>query len=120
MHDMIKLGKGRTQMPILETLHLTHVKDQVTRGALFVRTGKHNWTNHLLQGKREDDSRIQFHSFSRLEFQNGTRVDPTQSYHGSGRPDLHVLGFGNKNDYYKLDMARLLNASSDSDEDTER
>ena len=27
--------------------------------------------------------------FLRIEFQDGTRKDPTQDYHGSGRPHLH-------------------------------
>lgn len=32
--------------------------------------------------------------FARIEFQDGARKAPTQDYHGSGRPHVHVLVFG--------------------------
>ena len=34
--------------------------------------------------------------FLRVEFQDGTRKAPTQDYHGSGRPHVHVLVFGSQ------------------------
>ena len=36
------------------------------------------------------------HVFLRIEFQDGTRKAPTQDYHGSGRPHVHVLVFAPK------------------------
>ena len=34
--------------------------------------------------------------FLRVEFQDGTRKAPTQDYHGSGRPHVHVLVFASQ------------------------
>ena len=48
------------------------------------------WITHLLkmlnEGIMEEDDIM---NFLRIEFQDGSRKDPTQDYHGSGRPHLH-------------------------------
>ena len=36
---------------------------------------------------------VNYLHFYVLEFQNGSRKEPTQDYHGSGRVHLHLLGF---------------------------
>ena len=63
--------------------------------------------NHVFRCEREDGSPVHFQVSPRLEFQDGTRFAPTQTYHGSGRPHLHVLGFGNLEDHQRLHVAEF-------------
>ena len=74
----------------------THVLLQVVRGVLAGRTGhtsRDPWQCHLLQAVGPDGEVHPVHVFLRVEFQDGTRKAPTQDYHGSGRPHIHVLVF---------------------------
>ena len=48
------------------------------------------WIQHLKTLVVEDRmEEADVMHFLRIEFQDGTRKDPTQDYHGSGRPHLH-------------------------------
>ena len=40
--------------------------------------------------------------FLRIEFQDGTHKLPTQDYHGSGRPHVHMLGFGDRPEEWEM------------------
>ena len=68
-------------------------------GALAGQTGnksKDPWRSHLLYALDSDGRPHSVHVFLRTEFQDGTRKAPTQDYHGSGRPHVHVLVFAPK------------------------
>jgi hypothetical protein len=112
-HDMEKAQRIRTKMAVFETLHAAHVLTQTATGVLTGANKRNRgcWTRQIIpnSGKAsevhevgtpsEDDddedeppALIPVH---RLEFQDGSRKDPTQSYHGSGRVHLHGLIFGN-------------------------
>ena len=87
---MQKMLRERLHLPVHETLHMVHVLTQCVRG---LRTGKNakTWTRHVLKGEAEDGTPVDIAYMLRIEFQDGTRKDPTQDYHGSGRPHIHVL-----------------------------
>ena len=70
------------RLPLAETLHITHVLLQTVKGPLVGSTGhptQDPWKKHKV------------HVFLRVEFQDGTRKAPTQDYHGSGRPRVHLF-----------------------------
>ena len=94
--EMAKELRGRLHLAVAESLHVTHVLLQVVRGVLAGRTGhasRDPWQRHLLQAVGSDGEVHPVHVFLRVEFQDGTRKAPTQDYHGSGRPHIHVLVF---------------------------
>ena len=94
--EMAKELRGRLHLAVAESLHVTHVLLQVVRGVLAGRTGKPSrdpWQRHLLQAVGPGGEVHPVHVFLRVEFQDGTRKAPTQDYHGSGRPHIHVLVF---------------------------
>ena len=53
----------------------------------------------------------------RIEFQDGTRKLPTQEYHGSGRPHLPLLVFGDDDLIRTLDLSSAASATMPSDAD---
>ena len=65
-------------------------------GLLAGQTGtqeKDPWRQHLLEAKDHSGRNLPVRVFARVKFQDGTRKAPTQDYHGSGRPHVHVLVF---------------------------
>ncbi|CAK9052062.1 unnamed protein product [Durusdinium trenchii] len=99
LDEMSKELRGRLHLAVPESLHITHVLLQVVRGALAGQTGnksKDPWRSHLLHALDSDGRPQSVHVFLRIEFQDGTRKAPTQDYHGSGRPHVHVLVFAPK------------------------
>ena len=95
--EMSKELRGRLHLAVGETLHVTHCLLQVVKGALLGATGQKRgseiWQRHVFQACDEKGDQQIVRAFLRVEFQDGTRKLPTQSYHGSGRPHLHVLIF---------------------------
>lgn len=49
--------------------------------------------------------------FARVEFQDGTRKAPTQDYHGSGRPHVHVLVFASPEAVQSMSLAESVSAT---------
>ena len=90
LHDMAEMLKSRLFLPHGESLHQAHVMFQTIRGLVAGKQGG-TWKKHSLCANKEDGSPIWIHYFTRMEFQDGTRKLPTQTYHGSGRPHIHVL-----------------------------
>ena len=84
---------ARLRFPIEETLHMTHVMTQMVLGLVCGHKGKPVWKRHILKHSSADGSAWSMAFVFRVEFQDGTHKDPTQSYHGSGRPHVHVLLF---------------------------
>ena len=91
--ELAKVRRRRMKLPVLETLHMTHVMNQTVVGFL---TGSNqqtqgradrSWQTHLFAAGGDTVS------FHRFEFQDGSRKLPTQDYHGSGRPHVHALFF---------------------------
>ena len=80
----------RPRLPLHETLHMAHVMSETVAGLLCGRSGG-RWTRHLLQGTQANGSAVDIAFMMRLEFQDGARKAVTQSYHGSGRPHIHVV-----------------------------
>eukprot|EP00959_Pyramimonas_sp_CCMP1952_P301556 6309203-Pyramimonas_sp.AAC.1 len=52
-----------------------------------------SWRKHVFSAKDADGRQVRVQSFTRLEFQDGSRKEGTKRYDGSGRPHLHVLFF---------------------------
>lgn len=94
LDEMQKLLCSRTQLPALEAMHLAHTMLNTCRYFLAGH-GKQRgegWTQHLLGGKvpgYDVDNCISF--FTRIEYQDGSKKEGTQRYHGSGRPHVHAL-----------------------------
>ena len=96
LDEMQKLLAARTFLPPFEAMHMARVMLQVCRnlvaGGGRNRANAGKWTRHLLGGKLPDhdvDNCICF--FTRVEYQDGSRKEGTQRYHGSGRPHIHAL-----------------------------
>ena len=90
LDEMQKLLCARTRLPVLEALHLAHVMLDICRS--FVAGRGQGWTRHLLAGKvpgYDVDNCLNF--FTRIEYQDGSKKEGTQRYHGSGRPHVHAL-----------------------------
>lgn len=49
--------------------------------------------------------------FIRVEFQDGTRKAPTQDYHGSGRPHVHVLVFASQAALQAMSLTESVSAT---------
>ena len=105
---MDKQCKPRQRYPIWEALHQTHVLHEVTWG-LFA--GLNPEYNKLKKGREncqilppfdDENKPIDIGVALRTEFQDGTRKEATQEYHGSGRPHTHALFFGDEPEKWKM------------------
>ncbi|CAE7935439.1 unnamed protein product, partial [Symbiodinium necroappetens] len=117
LDEMAKELRGRLDLPVAETLHITHVLLQVVRGLLAGQTGKRGrdpWIQHLLRAKDGHDNDHVVRLFLRVEFQDGTRKAPTQDYHGSGRPHIHVLVFASDDALLAMSLDKALSATMPS------
>ena len=115
---MKKLLKERLHLPVEETLHLSHVLIQTAKGLLMGETGsRKDWKNHIFRCTGKDGTERRFKAFLRLEFQDGTRKESTQDYHGSGRPHVHLIIFGEDDDFAGLDLANIVSATLPEDPD---
>ena len=124
--------RPRMKMPIMETLHAAHVLTQLSTGFITGvnqqkrSRGSRTWTRQVLQqpppqadDHREDEvdgdvneadedpmisqTSMPLLAFHRLEFQDGSRKQATQSYHGSGRVHLHGIAFAENKRALRLD-----------------
>ena len=107
---MKKQGKPRLRYPIWETLHQTHVLHEINWGLIAglnpeynkIRKGREN--HQIIPPVDEDGKKIDVVMVLRTEFQDGTRKEATQDYHGSGRPHTHALLFTDEPEKLKLHM----------------
>ena len=92
--EMSKTLRARMGLPAFEAMHLTHTLMQICRGLIagygMDKKGK-PWSKHLLSCKDGSGQETSLHFFARLEFQDGSKKQGTQQYHGSGRPHVHAL-----------------------------
>eukprot|EP00438_Fugacium_kawagutii_P000653 Skav222305 [mRNA] locus=scaffold1249:3867:8406:+ [translate_table: standard] len=117
LDEMQKEHRGRMDLPVAETLHMTHVLLQVVKGLLARKTGnasKDPWQQHLLRACDQDGSPHVVRVFARIEFQDGTRKAPTQDYHGSGRPHVHVLVFASTEAVRAMSLTESVSATMPS------
>jgi hypothetical protein len=121
--DMAKLLRQRLHLPVQETLHLAHVLTQTVRGLLTglnqrhaTQRGSRYWGRHILAAKDDAGCEVKLAYFLRLEFQDGTRKEPSQDYHGSGRPHLHVLIFTDNPQALNLHESASASATEHADE----
>ena len=118
LDSMSKLLRGRLRLPVEETLHIVHVLLQTAKGFLLGDTGSREaWKDHVFSVRDETGQDRKLHGFVRIEFQDGTRRLETQNYHGSGRPHLHLLVFGDEDLVRGLDVPSFASASMPEDED---
>ncbi|CAJ1393690.1 unnamed protein product, partial [Effrenium voratum] len=118
LDGMSKLLRARLRLPVEETLHIVHVLLQTGKGLLLGDTGsRKDWKDHVFAVRDETGQGRKLHGFVRIEFQDGTRRVETQSYHGSGRPHLHLLVFGDDDLVRSLDVSSFASASMPEDED---
>eukprot|EP00959_Pyramimonas_sp_CCMP1952_P341680 7157225-Pyramimonas_sp.AAC.1 len=86
-------------LPVGETLHITHVLLEIVRGLLAGNNQQcmdqesKSWRKHVFSAKDSDGKQARAQSFTRLEFQGGSRKEGTKRYDGPGRAHLHVLFF---------------------------
>ena len=108
----------RLELPVLETLHITHVLLQTVRG-LFVGStaSKPPWRSELFRVVDEQGRKKRVHAFTRLEFQDGHRKPASQDYHGSRRVHVHALFFVDDADVPQLQLERKLAATLPEDPD---
>ena len=124
LDEMSKTFRARMRHALGETLLMTHVLTQTAQGALAgvnqrSQRGDRRWTRHLLSCPAKDadteasvDDDIML--FDRIEFQDGTRKDSTQDYHGSGRPHMHLLAWADKPE--ELHLEEKVSATVPTDE----
>ena len=85
---MQKCQRPRQRYAAMETFHMAHVLTELHRG--YMTGGNHkDWKDHLLAADISGLPTVR-NAFVRLEFQDGKRKLPTQSYHGTGRVHLHL------------------------------
>jgi hypothetical protein len=99
--EMKKVLVSRQYLPAAETFHLAHSLTQVIVGLVTgdnrqtAGRSDRRWKQHVLRAKDGSESSTVVTVMARLEFQDGKRkrgaVNQRQSYHGSGRPHVHVL-----------------------------
>ncbi|CAK0908773.1 unnamed protein product [Prorocentrum cordatum] len=101
--EMHKTLKTRMHLPVGETLHITHSLMQIVRGVIAGNNQQsqgradRRWKKHVFSSKTEDGvGNKSVISFTRVEFQDGSRKEGTKRYDGSGRPHLHVLFFADE------------------------
>eukprot|EP00974_Lingulodinium_polyedra_P074065 7174288-Lingulodinium_polyedra.AAC.1 len=58
----------------------------MAQGLLTGANKQQAWTRQLLQGNDVEGESLRFTSTHRIEFQDGTRRQRSQDYHGNGRP----------------------------------
>ncbi|CAK8987418.1 unnamed protein product, partial [Durusdinium trenchii] len=120
LDELAKDLRGRLHLAVPESLHVTHVLLQVIRGLLAGKTGvrsKDPWKRHLLQALDADGRPHPVQVFLRVEFQDGTRKAPTQDYHGSGRPHVHVLIFCSSAAVAAMSLPQAVSAAMPEPED---
>ena len=104
-----------------ETLHTTHILTQVVKGFLAGNNqntkgrADRNWKKHVFSSKDPDGKAVRVQTFTRLEFQDGSRKEGTKRYDGSGRPHLHVLFFMEGTDLEKIKLEQHLFATKAED-----
>jgi hypothetical protein len=76
-----------------------------------ITPGRADFKEQILQTSGPDGTRRKIHAVARLEFQDGTRKEPTQDYHGSGRPHLHVLLFFDDDAWPSLQLEKHVSAT---------
>ncbi|CAK0789070.1 unnamed protein product, partial [Prorocentrum cordatum] len=97
--DSMAKRAPRQWYPVLETIHMTHVMTQAVLGLLCGAhkhrkpAGREN-DYQIIPALDDDGNPVDVFPVLRVEFQDGTHKDPTQDYHGSGRPHVHALLFG--------------------------
>eukprot|EP00973_Karenia_brevis_P058620 8163554-Karenia_brevis.AAC.1 len=100
---MQQYRKPRQELPLFETLHMAHCLLETT-WSLFA--GKHGEAKsndfQIMPAVDAHGSPVDFFPVQRLEFQDGTHKEPTQGYHGSGRPHCHGAGWGADPQKWKL------------------
>eukprot|EP00973_Karenia_brevis_P006276 854668-Karenia_brevis.AAC.1 len=112
-----KMHSPRVRMAVPETLHNTHVLTQSVLGAILginVNMRDRVWQRHVLQNRKYDDTTGRLAAMIRVEFQDGSRKDPTQDYHGSGRPHVHWVVCAEKPE--SLVFHQVASASLDHEE----
>jgi hypothetical protein len=120
LDDMKKLLRTRLHLAPMETLHLSHLCTQLVSGLLTGSNqqkarGDRCWRKHILSCKTGDgDKSTVVNFFTRLEFQDGSRKETTQKYHGSGRPHLHCLLW--LEDVADIELEKCLSATLPTDE----
>ena len=118
--DMSKLLRHHLHLPIQETLGFAHIFSQLVRGLLCGRHRNANakpWASKILNTTDEQGRPVRLNFFSRIEFQDGSRKEPTQSYHGSGRPHIHVLLFTDKPASLGLESSASASFTEHTDQD---
>ena len=86
-------------LPVGETLHITHALVQIVRGMLAGNNQQSQnrsdrcWKKHVFATKDDSGKDKNIQTFVRVELQDGSRKEGTKRYDGSGRPHLHVLFF---------------------------
>ncbi|CAK0875921.1 unnamed protein product [Prorocentrum cordatum] len=115
--EMEKTLRTRMHLPVGETLHMSHVLMQIVRGMLagnnyqMMDRSSRSWTKHVLSAKDADGRQVRVQSFTRLEFQDGSRKEGTKRYDGSGRPHLHVLFFADDDSMANMGLEQHLFAT---------
>ena len=117
---MTKTQAGRQEYALLETLHMTHVMTEAVWGLLC---GRHKQKlikdcendYQIIPAVNEDGTAVDVFPVLRHEFQDGTHKDPTQEYHGSGRPHTHALLWSARPE--QLQMHKWASASLPSESD---
>ena len=95
--EMQKLLRRRLHLAPFETLHLAHCMTKIVSGLLteknkqYGERGRQTWTRHVLSCKDESGAEAVVNFYIRLEFQDGSRKEATQTHHGSGRVHLHAM-----------------------------
>ena len=98
LDELQKLLRARTRVPALEAMHMAHTMFEICRGLVAGEGASKapsakGWKRHLLASKAAAGAGVNncVHFFTRLEFQDGSKKQGTQRYHGSGRPHVHAL-----------------------------
>ena len=92
--EMRKTLRARMNLPVEETLHMTHVLLQVVRGFLAGNNQQtrgredRRWKRHVFSARDAAGQPTRVLTFTRVEFQDGSRKEGTKRYEGSGRPHL--------------------------------
>jgi hypothetical protein len=116
LDEMSKELRGRLYLPIPEILHMTHAIMETIRSLLA--GAKEKTTHHIFNPIDETGQMHKIHFVSRVEFQDGSRKAPTQSYHGSGLPHVHVLFWFSDAAFPLLKLQEHVSATQDGhDED---
>lgn len=108
--EMAKTLRARMNLPVGETLHIAHILTQVVKGFLAGSNqntkgrADRSWKKHIFSSKDADGKAVRVQTFTRLEFQDGSRKEGTKRYDGSGRPHLHVLFFMEGTDLENMKM----------------